>query len=79
MRFECVACGKEHGSASEYCEACQRFVERFEELVGEFEDPLPALRLYCQDEFEWVVFADEDEFDEGCLERMRELAAEGAL
>ena len=47
MRFECAACGKEHGSADEYCEPCRRFVERLEALVGEFDDPLPALKLYC--------------------------------
>lgn len=77
MSFACIACGKPHRTGSEFCEDCANFLDRFEGLVDEHEDPLAALRVYCQDEFDWVVFEDEDQFETHCVERMRDLAHEG--
>lgn len=77
MRFECEGCGGDHNGAGEFCEGCERFLEQLEQLVEQHPGPLGALKLYLQDEFDWVVFASDDEFEEECVERMREMACNG--
>jgi hypothetical protein len=77
MRFQCLACGKEHASASQYCEECERFMGRFRALVERADDPLPALRHFCEEEFDWVVFDSPEEYEEDCEDRARDFIQQG--
>ena len=77
MVFVCEACHKEHSSWSSLCPECREFLDRFQGLVAEFTDPIPALRQYCSDELNWIVFDGDDDFDLDCLARMRRLHDEG--
>ncbi len=77
MTFSCSACGAEHLAAGEHCEPCDRFIGALEGLLDQYEDPLPALKQFCQDEFDWVVFDGEEEYEQDCVDRMRDLRDEG--